>query len=126
MRGLKLIFWFVALVILLSLAWQNIPPLLDTDITLGFSVWKLGAWRTEPIPLYAVIIISFLVGLGLMWLLDLSSRMSLRRQVRVLEKELRGLRAQRGYDSSTSLESYADEPLEEEPEPPESDEALSR
>lgn len=126
MKGLKLIFWFVVLVILLSLAWQNIPPLLETDITLGFSVWKVGAWQTEPIPLYAVILISFLVGVGLMWLLDLSTRMSLRRQVRALEKELGGLRAQTGYDSSTSLESYADEPLEEEHDLPESDEALSK
>jgi uncharacterized integral membrane protein len=126
MKGVKLLFWFVVLVILLSLAWQNIPPLLETDITLGFSVWKVGTWQTEPIPLYAVIIISFLVGLCLMWLLDLSTRMSMRRRVRVLEKELRGLRAQTGYDVSTSVEPYADEPLEEEPELPESDEPLSR
>jgi uncharacterized integral membrane protein len=114
MKGVKLVLWFIFLVFLLSLAWQNIPPLIDTDITLGYRVWRLGSWTTEPIPLYAVIVISFLAGIGIMWLLDLSTRMSLRRQVRILRKELNGVRSQTGYDSSASLESYADEPFDEE------------
>ena len=126
MKGLKLVFWFFVLLILLSLAWQNIPPLRDTKITLGYEVWKVGAWSTEPIPLYAVIIISFLVGLCLMWLLDLSTRMGLRKRVRTLEKELTALRAQTGYDGSTSLDSYSDEPFEDEGAPAESDEALPK
>lgn len=122
MKGLKLVFWFVVFVLLVSLAWQNIPPLIETDITFGFSILKVGAWQTEPIPLYAVIIVSFLAGLCLMWVLDLATRMRLRRQLRILEKESSGLRAQTGYDASTSLESYADEPFDEEGEPAESDE----
>ncbi len=126
MKGLKLILWIVVLVILLSMAWQNIPPLIETDITLGYEVWKLGAWSTNPIPLYAVIVVSFLAGLGLMWLLDLSTRMALRRRVRILEKELNALRTQTGYDAPESLESYADEPFDEEGEPAESDETLPK
>jgi uncharacterized integral membrane protein len=122
MKGLKLIFWIIALVILLSMAWQNIPPLIETDITLGYKMWLLGDWRSDPIPLGAVILFAFLVGLCLMWILDLSTRMSLRRQVRNLRKELNALRAQTGYDSSKSLESYADEPFDEEGEPPASHE----
>ncbi len=126
MKGLKLTLWIIVLLILLSMAWQNIPPLIETDISLGYEVWKLGAWRSEPIPLYAVIITSFLAGLCLMWILDLSTRMGLRKQVRTLEKELTALRAQTGYDASTSLESYADEPFDEEGEPAESDETLPK
>ncbi len=121
MKGLKFTFWIIVLLILLSMAWQNIPPLLDTDITLGYEIWKVGAWRSEPIPLYAVIIICFLAGLCLMWVIDLSTRMRLRRQVRALEKELAGLRAQGGYDDSTSLDSYADEPFDEGNGPAEQD-----
>jgi uncharacterized integral membrane protein len=126
MKGLKLVLWFVVLVILLSLAWQNIPPLLETKITLGYEVWKVGAWSTEPIPLYAVIILSFIAGLAIMWMLDLSTRMSLRKQLRNSQKELNALRAQTGYDSSTSLESYADEPFDEEGEAVESDDTLPK
>jgi hypothetical protein len=126
MKGVKLTLWIIVLLILLSLAWQNIPPLIETDIVLGYEVYKLGAWSTEPIPLYAVIVVSFLVGLGLMWVLDLSTRMGLRRQVRNLEKELSGLRAQTGYEDSTSLESYADEPFDEEGESTASDETLPK
>lgn len=125
MKGLKLAFWFVVALILLSLAWQNIPPLLDTRITLGYEVWKVGSWQTEPIPLYAVIVLSFFAGLGLMWILDLSLRMNLRRQVRSLQKELSALRSHTGYDSSPSLESYADEPFDEEGGASESDEKSS-
>ena len=124
MKGVKLVLWFLVLIFLLSLAWQNIPPLIDTDITFGYRVWKLGTWTTEPIPLYAVIVISFLAGIAIMWMLDLSTRMRLRRQVRILEKEVRGLRTQAGVDSSRSLESYADEPFDDEGQPPESDDAL--
>ena len=126
MKGLKLTLWIIVLLILLSMAWQNIPPLIETDITLGYEVWNFGAWRTGPIPLYAVIIISFLVGLCLMWMIDLSTRMGLRKQVRKLEKELIALRAQTGYDGSTSLESYADEPFDDEGEPAESDQTLPK
>ena len=126
MKGLKLTLWIIVLLILLSMAWQNIPPLIETNISLGYEVWKLGAWRSEPIPLYAVITLSFLAGLCLMWLLDLSTRMGLRKRVRTLEKELAALRAQTGYDGSTSLESYADEPFEDDGPPAESDETLPR
>ncbi len=117
MKGLKLILWVIGLLIMLSLAWQNIPPLLHTDITFGYRIWKIGAWETEPIPLYAVIILSFLAGLCLMWLIDLSARMRMRRKLRGLEKELRGLRSQTAYDSSNSLASYSDEPLDEDHDP---------
>jgi uncharacterized integral membrane protein len=120
MKGLKLTLWIIVLLVLLSMAWQNIPPLIETDITLGYEIWNIGAWRTGPIPLYAVIIISFLAGLGLMWVLDFSTRMGLRKQTRKLEKELTALRAQTGYDDSTSLDAYADEPLDDEGEPAES------
>ncbi len=126
MKGLKFTLWIIVLLILLSMAWQNIPPLIETDISLGYEVWKLGAWRTQPIPLYAVIVISFLVGLCLMWLLDLSTRMGLRKQVRTLGKELTALRAKTGYDGSTSLESYADERFDDEGESAESDETLPK
>jgi hypothetical protein len=106
-------------------AWQNIPPILEKSLTFQLDLhW--AKWQTAPIPLYLIIPICFLAGFGLMWIIDLSSRMRLRRQVRVLEKELRGLRAQTGYDSSTSLESYADEPLGGEDEPRDSDEVISR
>ena len=126
MKGLKLTLWIIVLLILLSMAWQNIPPLIETDISLGYEVWKLGAWRSEPIPLYAVIMISFLVGLCLMWLLDLSTRMGLRKRVRILEKELTALRAQTGPDGSSSLESYADESFDDEGELAGSDETLPK
>ncbi len=126
MKGLKLILWILVLVILLSLAWQNIPPLIETEITLGYEVWKLGSWSTEPIPLYAVILISFIIGLGLMWLIDLSTRMGLRRQVRNLEKELAALRAQTGYDEPAPMDSYGDEPFDEEGAVPESDDSLPK
>ncbi len=126
MKGLKFTLWIIVLLILLSMAWQNIPPLIETDISLGYEVWKVGAWRTAPIPLYAVIVISFLAGLCLMWILDLSTRMGLRKQVRKLEKELNALRAQTGYDGSTSLESYADEPFDDEGERAESDPTLPK
>ena len=126
MKGLKLTLWIIVLLILLSMAWQNIPPLIETDISLGYEIWKVGAWRSEPIPLYAVIVIAFLAGLCLMWILDLSTRMGLRKRVRTLEKELTALRAQTGYDASTSLESYADEPFDQEGERAESDETLPK
>ena len=126
MKGLKLTLWIIVLLILLSMAWQNIPPLIETEITLGYEVWNMGAWRTGPIPLYAVIVISLLAGLCLMWLLDLSTRMGLRKQVKTLQKELTALRAQTGYEDSTSLESYADEPFDDEGGPSESGEALPK
>jgi len=125
MKGLKILLILFALVILLVAAWQNIPPILEKSITFQLDLhW--AKWQTEPIPLYLIIPVCFLAGFGLMWIMDLSSRMRMRRQVRTLEKELSGLRAQTGYDSSTSLESYADEPLEEEDDHPDSDEAVSR
>ena len=126
MKGLKLTLWIIVLIILLSMAWQNIAPLIETNITLGYEVWNLGAWQTGPIPLYAVVIISFLVGLCLMWLLDLSTRMGLRKRLRTLEKELTALRAQTGYDDSTSLESYGDEPFEDDGAPAGADETLPK
>jgi len=125
MKGLKILLILFALVILLVAAWQNIPPILEKSITFKLDLhW--AKWQTEPIPLYLIIPVCFMAGFGLMWIIDLSSRMRLRRQVRALEKELRGLRGQTGYDSSTSLESYADEPLEEEDDHADSDEAVSR
>jgi hypothetical protein len=112
-------------VILLIAAWQNIPPILEKSITFQLDLhW--AKWQTDPIPLYLIIPVCFLAGFGLMWIMDLSSRMRLRRQIRTLEKELSGLRAQTGYDSSTSLESYSDGPLGEEDEPVDSDEVGSR
>jgi uncharacterized integral membrane protein len=125
MKGLKIILTLVVLVILLVAAWQNIPPVLEKSITFQLDLHWIK-WQTEPIPLYLIIPVCFLVGFGLMWIIDLSTRMRLRRQVRTLEKELRGLRAQTGYNSSTSLESYSDEPLEEEDEHADSEEASSR
>ena len=125
MKGLKILLILFALVILLVAAWQNIPPILEKSITFQLDLhW--AKWQTEPIPLYLIIPVCFLAGFGLMWLIDLSTRMRQRRKVRALEKELRGLRAQTGYDSSTSLESYSDESLEEEDEHADSDEAVSR
>lgn len=126
MKGLKFTLWIIVLLVLLSMAWQNIPPLIETDISLGYEIWKVGAWRSGPIPLYAVIVISFLAGLCLMWVIDLSTRMGLRKRVRMLEKELNALRAQTGYDGSTSLESYADERFDDEGESTESDETLPK
>lgn len=125
MKGLKILLILLALVILLVAAWQNIPPILEKSITFQLDLhW--AKWQTEPIPLYLIIPVCFLAGFGLMWIIDLSTRMRQRRQVRALEKELRGLRAQTGYDSSTSLESYADEPLEDEDDHADSDEVVSR
>jgi hypothetical protein len=45
--------------------------------------------------------------------------------MRAMEKEVNALRAQTGYDSSTSLASYADEPFDDEGEMTDSDEKLS-
>jgi hypothetical protein len=125
MKGLKLILILIALSIFFAAAWQNIPPILEKSITFQLDLYW-AKWQTDPIPLWLIMPVCFLVGFGLMWLIDLSARMRLRKQVRVLEKELRALRAQTGYDESTSLESYADEPLEEDSEPGEPDESLSR
>ena len=122
MKGLKLIFTLLALLILLVAAWQNIPPILEKNVTLRLDLYWVK-WQTNPIPLYLIIPTCFVVGFGLMWMIDLSTRMRLRRQVRLLEKEVRSLRAQAGLDSSTSLESYADEPFDDEGQPPESDES---
>ena len=122
MKGLKLIFTLLALLILLVAAWQNIPPILEKNVTLRLDLYWVK-WQTNPIPLYLIIPTCFVVGFGLMWMIDLSTRMRLRRQVRILEKEVRSLRAQAGLDSSTSLESYADEPFDDEGQPPESDES---
>ena len=125
MKGLKILLVLFALVVLLIAAWQNIPPILEKSITFQLDLhW--AKWQTEPIPLYLIIPVCFVAGFGLMWIIDLSTRMRLRRQVRALEKELRGLRAQTGYDSSTSLDSYSDEPLEEEGEQGDSDDVVSR
>jgi uncharacterized integral membrane protein len=125
MKGLKIILILLALVILLVAAWQNIPPILEKSLTFQLDLHWVK-WQTEAIPLYLIMPVCFVVGFGLMWIIDLSARMRLRRRVRVLEKELRGLRPQTGYDSSTSLESYSDEPLEDEDEHADSDEAVSR
>jgi len=125
MKGLKILLTLFVLVILLVAAWQNIPPILEKSITFQLDLHWMK-WQTEPIPLYLIIPVCFAAGFGLMWIIDLSARMRLRRQVRTLEKELRGLRAQTGYDSSTSLESYSDEPLEEEDDHADSEEAASR
>ena len=125
MKGLKILLILFVLVILLVAAWQNIPPILEESITFQLDLhW--AKWQTEPIPLYLIIPVCFVAGFGLMWIIDFYSRMRLRRQVRALEKELRGLRPQTDYDSSTSLESYSDEPLEEEDEHADSNEAVSR
>ena len=125
MKGFKLVFALLAMLILLVAAWQNIPPILEKSITLRLNLHWMQ-WETEPIPLYLIVPICFLAGFGLMWLLDFSTRMRLRREVRKLEKELRGLRAQTGYGSPASLDSFADEPLEEERESSVPDEAISR
>lgn len=125
MKGLKIILVLIALSILFAAAWQNIPPILEKSITFQLDLYMVK-WQTEPIPLWLIMPGCFLVGFALMWLIDLSTRMRLRRRVRVLEKELRTLRAHTGYDDSTSLESYADEPLEEDHEAPETDEHLSK
>jgi uncharacterized integral membrane protein len=125
MKGLKIIFTLFVLVILLVAAWQNIPPVLENSITFQLDLHWIK-WQTEPIPLYLIIPVCFVVGFGLMWIIDLSTRMRLRRQVRTLEKELSSLRAETGYDSSTSLESYSDEPLEEEDDHADSEEAAAR
>ena len=123
MKGIKLILTLLALLILLVAAWQNIPPILEKNVTLRLDLYWVK-WQTNPIPLYLIIPTCFVVGFGLMWLLDLSTRMRLRRQIRILEKEVRSVRSQAGLDSSTPLESYADEPFEDEVQPPDSDETL--
>jgi uncharacterized membrane protein YciS (DUF1049 family) len=125
MKGVKILLILLVLVIIMVAAWQNIPPILEKSITFQLDLhW--AKWQTEPIPLYLIIPVCFLAGFGLMWIIDLSTRMRQRRKVRALEKELRGLRAQTGYDSSTSLESYSDEPLGDEDDHADSDEAVSR
>ena len=125
MKGLKIILVLIALSILFAAAWQNIPPILEKSITFQLDLY-LVKWQTEPIPLWLIMPVCFLVGFALMWFIDLSTRMRLRKRVRVLEKELKTLRVQTGYDDATSLEPYADEPLEEDHEPEESNEHLSK
>jgi uncharacterized integral membrane protein len=125
MKGLKFVFALLAMLILLVAAWQNIPPILEKSITLRLNLHWMQ-WETDPIPLYLIVPICFLAGFGVMWILDFSTRMRLRREVRKLEKELRSLRTQAGYGSPASLDSYADEPLEEERESLAPGEAVSR
>ncbi len=125
MKGIKLILTLLVLLILLVAAWQNIPPILEKDVTLRLNLYWVS-WQTDPIPLYLIIPVCFVVGFGLMWILDLSTRMRLRRQVRILEKEVRSLRAQAGLDSSTSLEAYADEPFDDEGQSAEPEEEFDK
>ena len=95
MKGLKAILGFLGLVILLVAAWQNIPQVLEKDLTFKLDLYWV-AWQTKPIPLYLILPICFLAGLALMWILDLGARLRLRRRIRLLEKELRSLRAEAG------------------------------
>lgn len=125
MKGLKVIFALLAMLIVLVAAWQNIPPILENSITLRLNLHWIQ-WETDPIPLYLIVPICFLAGFGLMWILDFSTRMRLRREVRKLEKELRGLRVQTGYGSPASLDSYGDEALEGDRESLAPEEAISR
>ncbi len=95
MKGLKAILGFLGLVILLVAAWQNIPQVLEKDLTFKLDLYWV-AWQTKPIPLYLILPICFLAGLVLMWVLDVGARLRLRRRIRLLEKELRSLRTQEG------------------------------
>jgi len=103
MRGIKLIFFFLAAIIVFILLWQNVPPLLDNKITLGFRLGYLGVdLATRPIPVLFLIPLFFFVGLLIMYLANWGSLFRLRRQVRRLEKELRNLRppAAEMYDTA--------------------------
>jgi|GEM_PF-3095305 uncharacterized integral membrane protein len=88
MRFLKFLLSFLVLLLIFIAAWQNIPPILEKDITFQLDLywWR---WESRPIPIYLIIPLCFLAGVVLMGLIDLGNILRLRHKVRSLEKELR-------------------------------------
>ena len=103
MRFLKVLFIFLVLLLLFIAAWQNIPPILEKDITFRLDLywWE---WASRPIPIYLIVPLCFLAGVVLMGLFDLANTLRLRRKVRTLEKELRNYGPISSYTSSESAE----------------------
>ncbi len=125
MRTIKLVLSVILLVLVITAGVQNIEPLRGEHITLQLDLffWK---WQTAPIPLGFVAPICFLAGVLLMGAYDLVNTGRIKKQLKGAEKELGALRAQTGYDAPESMDSYADEPFDEEGEPPVSDESLPK
>ncbi len=88
MRFLKVLVSFLVLLLLFIAAWQNIPPILEKDITFQLDLYW-WSWQSRPIPIYLIIPLCFLAGMVLMGLFDLGNILRLRHKVRSLEKELR-------------------------------------
>jgi uncharacterized integral membrane protein len=113
MKGIKLILFFLAVIIVFILLWQNVPPLLENKITLGFRIGDpVGVdLATRPIPVLFLIPLFFFAGLVIMYLANWGSLFRLRRQVRRLEKELQGLRppATELYAAASSQTSLPDQ-----------------
>ncbi len=88
MRFLKLLVTILVLLLLFIAAWQNIPPILEKDITLQLDLYW-WSWQSKPIPIYLIIPLCFFAGMLLTGLVNFGTIFRLRHKVRALEKELR-------------------------------------
>lgn len=112
MRLLKVLFVFLVLLLLFIAAWQNIPPILEKDITFRLDLYWWH-WESRPIPIYLIVPLCFLAGVVLMGLFDLASMVRLRHKVRTLEKELKACSPMSSYSFSEDSAERGSAQLEE-------------
>ncbi len=87
MRFLKILFGSLLFIIVFVALWQNIPSILDKDITFRLDLYWIR-WESTPIPIYLITPLCFLAGLVLMGLVDVGTIFRLRRKVKKLERQL--------------------------------------
>jgi len=107
MKLIKALIVILLMVLIIILAIQNIEPITDQHIVLRLNLVK-AQWHTDPIPLGAVIVVSFLTGVFLMWLWYLRNDFQNKKRIRALKKQVKGHRSE--------ASSYLSEPSYEPPD----------
>jgi len=87
MRLFKVLFGSLIFIVLFVAVWQNIPSILDKDITFRLDLYWVR-WESAPIPIYLITPLCFLAGLVVMGIVDVGTIFKLRRRVKRLERQL--------------------------------------
>lgn len=87
MRLFKVLFGSLVFIVLFVAVWQNIPSILDKDITFRLDLYWVR-WESAPIPIYLITPLCFLAGLVVMGIVDVGTIFKLRRRVKRLERQL--------------------------------------
>ena len=90
----KAVVIILVILVFVVLGVQNYVPLIDNSITFKANLGFLGDWQLTPIPLGAIMPLSFAAGVLVMFVISLMILFGYSRQVRRLTKEIKMIRAE--------------------------------